>query len=291
MTRPSAHTSFATRVAGEAAVMIRSLVRPGKVYRFKSSASDILTSTDLKVEAYLRRRIRDAYPDHAIVGEEGVGDPVQGSGELDLSRPTWFVDPVDGTTNYLHGMPLVACNVAFWDGTALRCAASADVYRGRTYWAESGCGAWLDGRRLRVTGTRQLNRAVLSTGFPNYRASSRDNNLPEFAALFTEVRDVRRIGAAGIDLAWLASGHLDGYWEQGDGPWDWAAGALLVREAGGRVTTYEGRDWVPGDPMLVASNGHLHEGMLTRIRAARSGLRAQLAPGAPAPRRRAAAPL
>jgi myo-inositol-1(or 4)-monophosphatase len=279
--RPGAQAHFAVRVAREAALMIRTLARPRRVRRLKSSAYDILTSTDLRVEAYVRRRIRAAYPEHAIVGEEGVGEEGMGAGgvgaeggaaELDLSRPTWFVDPVDGTTNYFRGMPLVACNIAFWDGNALSCGASADVYRMRTYWAERGRGAWLGRRRLRVTDTRQLSRAVLSTGFPSYRASSADNNLAEFAALVTAVRDVRRIGAAGLDLAWLASGYLDGYWEQGDGPWDWAVGALLVREAGGRVTTYDGRDWMPGDPALVASNGHLHEAMLARIGAARASL-------------------
>jgi myo-inositol-1(or 4)-monophosphatase len=273
--RPGAHAHFAVRVAREAALMIRTLARPRRVRRLKSSAYDILTSTDLRVEAHVRRRIHGAYPDHAVVGEEGVGEPDGGGGagrELDLSRPTWFVDPVDGTTNYFRGMPLVACNIAFWDGERLRCGASADVYRMRTYWAEHTRGAWLGRRRLRVTDTRQLSRAVLSTGFPSYRASVADNNLAEFAALVTEVRDVRRIGAAGLDLAWLASGLLDGYWEQGDGPWDWAVGALLVREAGGRVTTYDGRDWVPGDPALVASNGRLHAELLSRIGAARAGL-------------------
>jgi myo-inositol-1(or 4)-monophosphatase len=150
----------------------------------------------------------------------------------------------------------------------------------RTYWAEHGRGAWLGRTRLQVTDTRTLATAVVSTGFPSYRSTREDNNLAEFAALVTEVRDVRRIGAAGLDLAWLASGWLDGYWEQGDGPWDWAVGALLVREAGGEVTTYEGRDWRPGDPRLVASNGHLHTAMLDRIGAARSGLPE---PGANAP--------
>jgi myo-inositol-1(or 4)-monophosphatase len=142
----------------------------------------------------------------------------------------------------------------------------------RTYWAEHGRGAWLGRRRLRVTDVRSLSRAVVSTGFPSYRGTQADNNLAEFAALVTEVRDVRRIGAAGLDLAWLASGWLDGYWEQGDGPWDWAVGALLVREAGGTVTTYSGADWVPGEPRLVASNGHLHAALLHRIASARSGL-------------------
>jgi myo-inositol-1(or 4)-monophosphatase len=251
--------------------MIRALARPRRVRRYKSSAFDILTSTDLKVEARVRRRLSAAYPDWAVVGEEAVGQS-GGLGELDLSRPTWFVDPVDGTTNYFHGMPLVACNIALWADGDLQCGATADVSRMRTYRAERGRGAWLGRQRLAVSDTRSLTRAVLSTGFPSYRAEQDDNNLAEFGVLVREVRDVRRIGCAGLDLAWVASGLLDGYWEQGDGPWDWATGALLVREAGGRVTTYDGADWRPGDDNLVATNGPLHDTVLERIGRARRSL-------------------
>lgn len=267
MPEKHSHALFAARVAREAALMIRTMARPRRVRKYKSSAFDILTSTDLKVEAWVRRRLATAYPAYAVVGEEGGGID-----ELDLTRPTWFVDPVDGTTNYFHGMPLFACNIALWDGDGLRCGATADVSRLRTYRAELGRGAWLGRQRLQVSDTPVLERAVLSTGFPSYRAERADNNLAEFAVLVRQVRDVRRIGCAGLDLAWVASGLLDGYWEQGDGPWDWATGALLVREAGGRVTTYDGAEWRPGDETLVATNGLLHDVVLDRIQTARHDL-------------------
>jgi len=258
---------LAVRLAREAALMIRTAGRPRRVHRLKSSAFDVLTATDLAVERRIRRRLSAAHPDWAIIGEEGGGLE-----DLDLARPTWFVDPVDGTTNYLHGLPLVACNIALWNNHDLACSATADVYRFRTYRAERGRGAWLGRRRLSVSDTRQLTTAVLSTGFPPYRAEDEDNNLAEFSDLVRRVRDIRRIGAAGLDMAWVAAGMLDGYWEQGDGPWDWAAGALLVREAGGRVTTYDGKDWRPGDPTLVASNGKLHDVLMERIQQARTSL-------------------
>lgn len=267
MVTRSPTAQVAVRIAQEAALLIRTTARPRRVLRLKSSAYDVLTATDLKVERYVRRRLRTAFPGHTVIGEEGDGRTA-----LDLTRPTWFVDPVDGTTNYFHGMPLVACNLALWDGSGLRCGITADVMRSRTFWAERGRGAWLGRTRLSVSETDVLDSAVVSTGFPYDRATVADNNVAEFAAVVPLVRDVRRIGCAGLDMAWVASGFLDAYWEQQDGPWDWAAGALLVREAGGRVTTYAGDDWRPGDDTLVASNGRLHDALLDVLTRARVGV-------------------
>lgn len=244
--------------------MIRTTAGPRRVLRLKSSAYDLVTETDLRVERYVRNRIASAYPGDAIVGEEAGPDQA-----FDLSAPTWFVDPVDGTTNFVLGLPLVASNLAFCDGGVIQVGVTADVMRTRIYWTERDRGAWLGRTRLSVSSTPLLSRAVLSTGFPYSRASSDDNNLAEVSRLVPRIRDLRRLGCAGLDLAWVASGLLDGYWEQQDGPWDWATGALLVREAGGRVTTYDGKDWTPGDPTLVATNGVLHDELLDHIDAAR----------------------
>lgn len=257
-------TVFAIRLAREAAASIRAATRPRRV-RLKSSAFDIQTETDRRVEAQLRRAIAKAYPGHTIVGEEETGFT-----DLDLDRPTWFLDPVDGTTNYYRGLPLVACNIAFWDGRRLASGVTADVARRRIFWAEAGGGAWQGRRRLHVSGTQTLTTAVVSTGFPPSRATDPDNNLAEFTEVVTQVRDVRRLGCAGLDTSWVASGFLDAYWEKGNGPWDWAVGALLVREAGGRATTYDGRDWVPGDLDFVASNGLIHQALLREMAAGRA---------------------
>ena len=265
-------SQFALRVCREAAQEIRTATKPIKA-RMKGRPTDILTATDLRVEAFMRKQIRAMFPNHQIVGEEESG-----GGPVDLGRPTWFLDPVDGTTNYFHGLPFVACNIAFWDNGAMRMGATADVRRRRIYWAEEGRGSWMGRTRLKVSRTRTLSRAVVSTGFTTDRATNADNNIAEFSEIAPRTRDVRRIGCAGLDTAWVASGELDAYWEQGNGPWDWAVGALLVREAGGRVTNYDGRDWLPGDGSFVASNGRVHDALLRSIQSVRRSLQLSVLP-------------
>jgi myo-inositol-1(or 4)-monophosphatase len=262
---PRPLTLSTIRLAREAAQQIRRATRPRRVLRVKSSTADILTATDLAVEALITERLAAHHPDHVVVGEE-AGDP----GVLDLDRPTWFVDPVDGTTNYFHGMPHYACALAFWDHGALQLGVVADVARRRIYWAETGRGAYEGRRRLHVSQTRTIARSVLATGFPPSRATDPDNNLAEFSAVVNDTRDVRRLGCAGIDMSWVGAGRLEAYWEQRCGPWDWAPGAIIVREAGGRVTTFDGADWRPGDREVVASNGLIHDQLLNAFAKARA---------------------
>ena len=263
MPLPKPATLGAIRIAREAATLIRRSAQPRRL-RFKVSSADLVTATDLKVEKLVRSWLRTAHADHAVVGEEGGG-----LAELDLGRPTWFVDPVDGTTNFVRGIPHCACSLAFWDGEKLALGVVADVARRRVYWAEAGRGAYEGRRRLHVSPVRRLDRAVVATGFPPTRTADPDDNLAEFSAVLNRVRDVRRTGSAAIDLAWGASGRLDAYWEQRCGPWDWAAGVLLVREAGGQATTYGGRDWRPGDGEVVASCGGVQSALLEAFAEAR----------------------
>ena len=261
-----AAAEFAVALVREAAALIRRSQRPRRALRLKASHTDVVTGVDLRVERYLRRRIESTYPSHHVVGEETPED------HLDVAGPTWFVDPVDGTTNFLHGLPFYACNVALAIDGQVVAGATADIARRKIYWAELGRGAWVGRRRLRVSRTRGLQRAVLTTGFPADRAVSPDNNVAEFSSLVMATRDIKRIGCAGIDLAWVADGSTDGYWEHGDGPWDWAVGSLLVSEAGGVVTDYEGSPWRPWSPTLCASNGRVHDEMLDHVRRARAPL-------------------
>jgi myo-inositol-1(or 4)-monophosphatase len=276
MPLPRPATLGAIRVAREAATFIRRSAQPRRL-RFKTSSADLVTATDLKVERLVRTWLKATHPDHAIVGEEGGG-----LAEMDLTRPTWFIDPVDGTTNFVRGIPHCACSLAFWDGQQLALGVVADVARRRVYWAEAGRGAYEGRRRLRASPVRRLDRAVLATGFPPTRSYDRDDNLAEFSSVFRRSRDVRRTGSAAIDLAWVAAGRLDCYWEQRCGPWDWAAGVLLVREAGGKATTYAGLEWHPGDADLVASNGPVHPALIESFLEARAGAGFPVRPPQPA---------
>ncbi|MEY9929199.1 myo-inositol-1(or 4)-monophosphatase [Catenulispora sp. GP43] len=275
MPLPRPATLGAIRVAREAATLIRRSAAPRRL-RFKTAA-DLVTATDLRVERLVRSWLKDAHPDHAVVGEEGGG-----LAEMDLSRPTWFVDPVDGTTNFVRGIPHCACSLALWDGQRLALGVVADVARRRIYWAEAGRGAYEGRRRLRASPVRRLDRAVLATGFPPTRSFDGDDNLAEFSSVFRQSRDVRRTGSAAIDLAWVAAGRLDCYWEQRCGPWDWAAGVLLVREARGKATTYAGLEWHPGDADLVASNGPVHPGLVEAFCEARAAAGLPARPPQPA---------
>lgn len=266
-------TDFAMTLVRDAGQLIRSKVRPEEA-ELKSSHADLRTSTDIAVEQFIAERIHDSYPDHQIVGEEGSG-----STTVDLGRPVWFVDPVDGTTNYFRGLPLFACNIAFWTGDAIKMGMTLDVANDVVYWAEAAKGSWANSRRLRVSVASTLSESVLATGFPYKRADNPDNNLPEFTSLMPQTRAVRRIGCAGLDLAWVASGRFDGYWEKDNGPWDSATGVLLVREAGGVVTTYDGRPWTPLEKTILATNGHLHEVLLDAVKNARLAARLPTIPG------------
>ncbi|GAA2007460.1 inositol monophosphatase family protein [Catenulispora subtropica] len=277
MSLPRPMTLGAIRVAREAAALIRRSAQPRRV-RFKSSSADLVTGTDLRVERLVRSWLKATHADHAIVGEEGGGLE-----DMDLSRPTWFIDPVDGTTNFVRGIPHCACSLAFWDGQRLVLGVVADVARRRIYWAEAGRGAYEGRRRLRASPVCRLDRAVLATGFPPTRAFDPDDNLAEFSAVFRRSCDVRRTGSAAIDLAWVAAGRLDCYWEQRCGPWDWAAGVLFVREAGGKATTYAGLEWHPGDADLVASNGPVHTALIESFLDARSGAGFGVRPPQPEP--------
>jgi len=234
-------------------------------FRTKSSGIDLVTQADEEINDFLTSSIGSYFPGEQVLAEESAG-------EISLQGPVWFVDPLDGTTNYAHGFPVVGITVAFWDGESVLLGVVCDVVRNKCYYAERGKGAFRDGERLRVSGVDDLGSSLLATGFPYDRADSRDNNLLEFAYFMPRVQGVRRAGAATLDMAWLAEGRLDGYWEQKLKPWDWAAGSVLVEEAGGRFTDYEGNRWIPGVSRVVASNGLIHGALLEGIAEARRSL-------------------
>jgi myo-inositol-1(or 4)-monophosphatase len=258
---------FALDLAQRAGELLLDFQRRGRsgMLRTKSTHMDIVTEADLASEQFIVQAIHAQYPEHAIQAEESAAS------RLPDAEWIWFVDPVDGTTNYAHGLPIFAVNLglAHWRVPVLGVTHAPAL--GYTYWAEDGQGAWLrhDGgfERLRVSDTDRLERAMLTTGFPYDRATAIDNNLEQFARLDHRSQAVRRLGSAAMDLAWVAEGALDAYWESRAHDWDWVAGVVLVREAGGQVTDFAGRQWEPGMDQILAVNGQagLHSIILSTI--------------------------
>ncbi len=242
----------AAREAG--AMLLERLVRvESEPFRRKSSWRDLVTEADVESERALVSRLRSSFPGHAIEAEEEVRDP----GEVEQGA-RWFLDPLDGTINFVHRLPCFAVSMGlFVDGIPEVAVVHAPLL-GETFHAVRGGGAFLGEERIRVSETSELAEAILATGFP-YRLNDLEHtNLENFARLSYLVRGLRRMGSAAIDLAYTAAGRLDGFWELHLSPHDVAAGALLVREAGGIVTDADGgEDWLRGGH-IVAAGPALH---------------------------------
>jgi myo-inositol-1(or 4)-monophosphatase len=238
--------------------------------RDKLGHFDIVTEADIASEHLVKEALRAAFPGHSVHAEESA------SGSLPSCEWLWLVDPVDGTTNYAHGLPIFGVNLALARDRQPVLAVTHDPSAGRTYWAEAGGGAWLrsDGRdrRLEVSDVTEISRALLATGFIHGRATGSHANRAEFTALDLKSQSVRRLGAASIIMAWVAAGHLEGYWEAGLKPWDLAAGWLLIAEAGGKLTEYDGSPFRLDSPTMIASNGQsgVHETIMATLAEVRS---------------------
>lgn len=227
--------------------------RFGTVMRVdKKGAIDLVTEVDLEVERAARALLGSRFPDHDILAEE------LGGGALGRSH-RWVFDPLDGTTNFAHGVPIFCASLALEiDGEAV-VGAVFDPNRHELFTVERGVGAWLNGVPLRTSTTASLIDALLVTGFPYDVHTTLDEVIGLFAAYTSQTRAVRRLGSAAIDLCWVAAGRMDGFWEERLQPWDTRAGALLVQEAGGRVTGLDGGPWHPEAGHILASNGPLHD--------------------------------
>lgn len=225
---------------------------------------DPVTDADHAAETLIREGIMARFPDHAIQGEE--------QGETSASGPIrWIVDPLDGTVNYAHNFPHFAVSIAVADASGVHVGIVYDPSRDELFRARRGQSASLNGVRMQVSATTALPSALLATGFPYDRHINADNNHREFVAFNLITQGVRRAGAAALDLAYVASGRLDAYWEQGLSPWDVAAGALLVTCAGGTVSTYRGAPFDGVGHQVVASNGPLHGAILAQLGRIRKG--------------------
>jgi myo-inositol-1(or 4)-monophosphatase len=231
----------------------------------KSTSIDLVTEADTASEAFVVAALREAFPDHHIKGEEGGGyDP-----PTEQTPYHWWVDPLDGTTDFAHRFPVFAVALALSDPDLNPILGVVyDPTRDECFKGIRGHGATLNGRPLHVTGTRNLAEALVVTGFPYDRWTVEDNNSALFAQFVRRTQGVRCAGAASLDLCYVAAGRHDLYWEHGPKPWDVQAGLLFVQEAGGRVSDYKGvlsKDALSGST-IVASNGHLHDQALAVIR-------------------------
>ena len=227
----------------------------------KKGDINLVTEADLASEALITERIRSHFPKHSILAEE-AGDTVVIEGEGDWK---WIIDPLDGTTNYAHGYPCFCVTIALERAGEIVLGVTYDPTRDELFAAEKGGGATLNGKAIHVSATDELGNSLLVTGFP-YDIKYRTDIARHLTDFLLSTRGVRRDGSAAIDLAYVACGRFDGFWEEGLNPWDVAAGVLLIEEAGGAVSGYDGSRLSIYRPPIAASNGMIHREMLDILR-------------------------
>ena len=249
----------AVAAARDAGALLRERFgRPHDV-RFKG-AVDLVTEADKGAEALIADRLRAAFPDHRLLGEEGA----RGAEDRDQEAASpygWLVDPLDGTTNYAHGLPHFAVSIALEHAGLPLVGVVYDPIRDELFVAQRGKGATCNGLPIRVSTNDQLVRALLATGF-SYDLTQRGAQVAAWRAFLTQVQAIRQTGSAALNLCYVAAGRLDGYWERPLFPWDMAAGALIVAEAGGRVSDFADGPFRPYGAEVVATNGLLHHALL-----------------------------
>ena len=227
----------------------------------KSSDIDIATEADQGSEALIVEALQVAFPTHHIFGEEGGGY----GNSIDKAEYRWYIDPLDGTTNYANHIPFFAISIALTDNKMRPLMGVVyDPMADEMFSAVLGHGATINGTPLHVSGRELLKDCVVSSGFPYNKHTSPENNHKQWGQFLTRVRGVRRMGAAALDLCYVADGRFDGYWESNLGTWDCLAGILCVTEAGGMVSDYQGHndESIYGGGKIVASNGHIHKQMI-----------------------------
>lgn len=245
----------AAAIAREAGALLRGFYEQGVAAEYKGDV-DLVTEADRQSEALLRRRLGEAFPEHGIYGEEGTRERLAG-------EYRWYVDPLDGTTNFAHGFPVFCVVLGLehraagtpddQDGTMVA-GVIYDPLRDELFQAERGRGAWLNGRRIAVSKVKTLQEALTGTGFPSHKRH-RSPNVHFYHEITLRSHGVRRAGSAALDLAYVACGRLDGYWELNLNPWDTSAGYLLVEEAGGTVTHFDGGKFTLDSREVFATNG------------------------------------
>lgn len=225
-----------------------------KNIRYKSSFVDLVTDADIEAEKMIIEIISSKFPEHSILSEESGQNGVE-------STSCWIIDPLDGTTNFTHCVPFFGISIAYTENRDTLLGVVYDPYHDELFSGTRGKGAFLNDSLIAVSTVPSVRESLLATGFPNEVCQNPDPYLGTFREFLCSAQGVRRPGSAALDLAYVAWGRFDGFWEEGLKPWDTAAGCLLVQEAGGRVTNYDGEHWNPFSPHVVASNGFVHSEM------------------------------
>ncbi len=251
------------RLARQAGEILRDGYEREHQIRYKG-AIDLVTEVDSQSEALLLSEIRKRFDSHRILSEE--------IGEVDgREEHLWYIDPLDGTVNYAHGVPIFSVSIAYAHRGSLQLGAVYDPLRDEMFLAERGQGAWLNGRPIRVSSTQELRQSLLVTGFPYDAWHTENDNLEYFVRFAKRTQGVRRLGSAALDLCYVAAGRLDGYWELSLKPWDAAAGALIAEEAGAKVTRVDGsNDYLRPPPSILAAPPILHAQILAILQEPRN---------------------
>lgn len=231
----------------------------------KKGPIDLVTAADLAAEKQFRQLITARFPSHVVLGEEGA----ERGGAVAGARCRWIIDPLDGTTNFAHGLAIFCVSIALEIDGRVELGVVYDPVAEELYTAERGSGARLNGQHVHVSDRSEIVDTLLCTGFPYTIREERRQQVEVFASFLGHAQAVRRLGSAALDLCYVAAGRFDGFWEEHLNPWDMAAGVLIVEEAGGRVTRYDDSQIDLFGGQIIASNGRVHEAMLAVIRKAR----------------------
>ena len=267
-------TAVAVSTAAKAGEWIKTKLGGFSSLSTKYSATDLVTEVDKGSETMIRNLILTHFPNHAILGEEGVEPGPEASAEAlrqaQDAEYLWIVDPLDGTTNFVHNFPFFSVSIALAHRGEVIVGVVYNPLHDEMFVAEKGKGAYMHGQRIRVSAESKLADSLVSTGFPSDDRHARPANVAGLNAVVPKVRNVRVVGSAALHMAYVAAGRLSGFWEIGLNSWDVAAGALLVREAGGRVTDTLGRPFSLSVRNIVATNGAIHDELLGTLEAAQA---------------------
>ena len=221
----------------------------------KSTYIDLVTLADRESEAYILEKINSIHPDHQIISEESTITKAS-------SDYRWVIDPLDGTTNFVHSLPIFAVSIGLQHNEKTILGVVYNPIADKCFWAEEGSGAFLNGKPINITSTNTLNNSLLVTGFPYVKDDRYEKCFALFKELYSKTQGIRRLGAAALDFCFVAMGRFDGFWEFGLESWDCCAGALILQEAGGKISDWDGSPMPFSGKRVLATNGHVHGEMM-----------------------------